>query len=1361
MLRRGGAGIFAGSKTARSGKTRPQEKDEKSTEGSKESGQSVWTDAISLIAKATGPDAEVTRESECPWLKQKPPGYIEGVVARAAVEYFDEYQYATNKAPAERRSLRRRCANGPALHGHPDRNLTAEWEYEIVVGYRDELVVNVAGGSTPHQEDGKGPKEWLRAMKVLPITPIVAPMERVSLTLRTSEEERPSDKRARENRATNSLFSWSQNLDQTYDRERMDFDRLWRYKIRKVSNKRDYVIAIQINETELGNMIRSGEKIPNRDFVFQWLHENSYDFYRQDDVRGIRFGDDSSDGLPSSDILEPVSISHRSKSDRETEGTWEDLLHRAGPIRRLEKVCEMAKNMPRCMDDPEISADACDNRGSILKISGLTTKLWRRQLEALNWLLNVEDNIANMTGIKTKVWPTCPKGVGEGEGICFNYELRRFYVGNDLETGCLYPKGGIYADEMGLGKTLVLLLLALSNPGSLVERTVKPLYESGYPFVNDRKKRLLSRATLVACPNQVCQVWLDEIRKHFAGSSAGAGGTLKVVAITTLSDHSKVTYGDVMDADVVIVTQNFLEPKAGYRKKDLIRPTNRGMKKTQISDRWKVRWEDADTMADEMSRDPDRVRARTSPVLETIHWHRLILDEGHEWSCKTGTDTNKDVISHINSSFRWYVTGTPFPSEESVKNKTRTKTGWTRMDSRSNVDRISRFLGLNHKYPSVDNPMMHDNEYQQVLTDTMDEHLGFGGSLVDYYRKRRKRMDAGTGSRRLPPSVDSDYVGYDYNENFFSKHIDSCPEYLHSVISTFLMWRNTNESVRDELDVPERLEVPILLEMDPIERGLYEEAKRTLNRDEKQKICSNVQLYMEAKLRTENNDRDDQNNGKTEMTNLELGKMLIGSREKDLEAQKIERIRITNRLGKLKFEFRKITSRLDRHETSQIKYLTEAGRNKRKEDTTALTRIKTDIRTNDGKMVEISKKIPALESTLNYFRGLPLLRQASDPRTDEDGERKGDEDDDTCCICLEKITTNRMVTKKCLHSFCEACIKRHIGTRGSSAMCPMCNERITVNDIIKIVMASPEMLTEIEKKKDLKKMSNKYGTKMARLLRLLGEILGARTDGRIIIFSQWDELLTKMGEILRDNGFPNSHCRGSVYQKNNAIRTFKGEIDEKKKKRKRDENDNGDEPSPDTPKIMMLSLKNSASGTNLTEATHVILMEPADSRIESSGVAMEAQAIARAHRPGRKEPLTVIRFVMKDTIEEENFNMRKETIGKIVLSEDAKLSDIPKTSNDGTTTTTTTTTFVDGGRSERRLDGKEEESEGEEEEKESKTLERMNKRRKEDPPGSDSSSDHPGCDSYESAYEDSYSDLSMDQEELEKILGRNMLGMED
>ena len=65
-----------------------------------------------------------------------------------------------------------------------------------------------------------------------------------------------------------------------------------------------------------------------------------------------------------------------------------------------------------------------------------------------------------------------------------------------------------------------------------------------------------------------------------------------------------------------------------------------------------------------------------------------------------------------------------------------------------------------------------------------------------------------------------------------------------------------------------------------------------------------------------------------------------------------------------------------------------------------------------------------------------------------------------------------------------------------------------------------------------------------------------------------------------------------------------------------------------TPRLLFVSLRAGGVGLNLGEATHVVLFD------RWWNPAVEMQAIHRAHRFHREEPLHVVRFMMADTIEE-------------------------------------------------------------------------------------------------------------------------------
>ena len=116
-------------------------------------------------------------------------------------------------------------------------------------------------------------------------------------------------------------------------------------------------------------------------------------------------------------------------------------------------------------------------------------------------------------------------------------------------------------------------------------------------------------------------------------------------------------------------------------------------------------------------------------------------------------------------------------------------------------------------------------------------------------------------------------------------------------------------------------------------------------------------------------------------------------------------------------------------------------------------------------------------------------------------------------------------------------------------------------------------------------------------------------------------MLKLIHQTLVENKIYSSYLRGNAYMKNAQVKYFKRGYD-------MDKNIN---------QIIMLSLKNSASGTNLTEATHIMFVEPINEKREVIK-AIENQAIGRACRLGQKNKVNIIRVITKKTIEEEIYN---------------------------------------------------------------------------------------------------------------------------
>jgi SWI/SNF-related matrix-associated actin-dependent regulator of chromatin subfamily A3 len=208
--------------------------------------------------------------------------------------------------------------------------------------------------------------------------------------------------------------------------------------------------------------------------------------------------------------------------------------------------------------------------------------------------------------------------------------------------------------------------------------------------------------------------------------------------------------------------------------------------------------------------------------------------------------------------------------------------------------------------------------------------------------------------------------------------------------------------------------------------------------------------------------------------------------------------------------------------------------------------------------------------------------------------------EENCVICYDIMKDPTMT--ECGHIYCHICINMCINAKPE---CPMCKHMIDVKKLIKI-KSKKQIDTEINP------LVAKYGAKLGKMIQMVRQLL--IQDARIIIFSQWDDLLLLIRKSLMENEIDCSFISGNVYKRNKAISRFK--LGGK---------DNG---------VILLSLEHSASGTNLTEASHIFFIEPIDD-IKEKINKIESQAISRAVRLGQKQVVEVIRILCKDTIEEE------------------------------------------------------------------------------------------------------------------------------
>jgi len=162
------------------------------------------------------------------------------------------------------------------------------------------------------------------------------------------------------------------------------------------------------------------------------------------------------------------------------------------------------------------------------------------------------------------------------------------------------------------------------------------------------------------------------------------------------------------------------------------------------------------------------------------------------------------------------------------------------------------------------------------------------------------------------------------------------------------------------------------------------------------------------------------------------------------------------------------------------------------------------------------------------------------------------------------------------------------------------NSRFSINE--KDSAGLLALITELKKLANFSQKSRK-SAKLDYLKELLNELLSK--GEKVLIFSQYVKTLEFIEEELK---FPVLMYHGGMdqKQKDKTINNFKtGDIN-----------------------ILLMSLMAGGVGLNIQEASTVIIFD------RWWNPAIESQAIARAHRMGRKDPVHAIKFVASGTIEE-------------------------------------------------------------------------------------------------------------------------------
>ena len=399
--------------------------------------------------------------------------------------------------------------------------------------------------------------------------------------------------------------------------------------------------------------------------------------------------------------------------------------------------------------------------------------------------------------------------------------------------------------------------------------------------------------------------------------------------------------------------------------------------------------------------------------------------------------------------------------------------------------------------------------------------------------------------------------------------------YRHNMnyLTESIFRKNTKESVNQEVTIPEPNIVTEFLNMSQLERTIYDSALG--DKDKQIELCNHI-MVSDEHLSVLGNKPLSLEEIHTKMT------AYYKNKEETLE----------NRIIKNKEEIEKLNNQI---ENMEEKLLFDTITQEEKHELFKKKQRKiNDLDLEKEKIQENENQIITVKSKLNIFNSI--------------NEKL--EEEETCPICLEELEDLTKTITPCGHIYCANCINDMKNkTHNHVIKCAMCRTNFKLNEVVIV-------------KSDIETNDKPVlGTKLEHLIKTLKDILSSNNQEKIIVFSQWDNMLKLISKVLKEYEIGHIFINGSLHTVSAKIRKFKLDSDIN---------------------VVLMSSDKSPSGLNLTEASTIILLDSLNTTKENAQI-IEEQAIGRAVRIGQTKQVNVKRFIMRNTIEHDFYIRNIET----------------------------------------------------------------------------------------------------------------------
>lgn len=280
----------------------------------------------------------------------------------------------------------------------------------------------------------------------------------------------------------------------------------------------------------------------------------------------------------------------------------------------------------------------------------------------------------------------------------------------------------------------------------------------------------------------------------------------------------------------------------------------------------------------------------------------------------------------------------------------------------------------------------------------------------------------------------------------------------------------------------------------------------------------------------------------------------------------------------------------------------------------------------------------ALEFASSAFRGLERVTRVE--KEDACGGALPSSPPRVCGICLDEPCGDSLSAPCCNMVFCAPCIEAHMRTK-ECYWCPGCrtpssSKRMTSSRAppaspwasrvrrVRRMRVTPMQEHNARARSPRERRVVANSLEIARACALLStkvqtvvnDVKSIKEGNKCLVFSQFTRTLDILELVLDAEAIANTRLDGTMskQQRVRAINQFK---------------------SNPLVKVFLISLQAGGTGLNLVEANHVFIMDP------WWNPSAEQQALDRVHRIGQTLPVTVVRYIIKGSVEESIMQLQR------------------------------------------------------------------------------------------------------------------------